>query len=230
MVVDWNDKRDKPYPPPKPGPSVQMSINICNERMSAILASRMRLGKPASVSEPTVKEEAAVEVNVYEANRRRWSRLQWFYKQLGRLTELEVLDLRAATGFAEEDPTMRLRHYAEFTFPQLLCLSDDDTTMETTAQERGRQQGKIGYLSELGQLRNLRELRGSFRVDRPAVRTYMGQKEVEFMHAHWPELRVAEFLPEGYENLQDGIIPFHMQWLIEQRPFTKLSKTGPDTS
>ncbi|KAF9150545.1 hypothetical protein BG015_007658 [Linnemannia schmuckeri] len=229
MVVDWNDKRDKPYPPPMPVPSVQMSINVCNERMSAILASRIRLGKPASVSKPTVKEEVTVEVDVYEANRRRWSRLQWFYKQLGRLTELNVLDIRATTGFAEEEPTKVLRHYSEFTFPRLLSLSDDDTTMETTAQEGGRQQGKVGYLSELGQLKKLRELRGSFRVDRPAVKTYMGQKEVEFIHAHWPELRVAEFLPEGYETLQGGTIPSHMQWLIEQRPFTKLSKTGPGT-
>ncbi|KAG9064664.1 hypothetical protein KI688_002922 [Linnemannia hyalina] len=223
IVVDWNDKRDKPRLPPKPTPTVHMSINVRNERMSAILASRMRLGKPAS-AKPTV------EVDVFEANRRRWARLQWFYKQLGTLTELEVLDLRATSGFAEEEPTKVLRPYAEFTFPRLLCLSDDDATMAEMVQEGGRQQqGKIGYLRELSQLRKLRELRGSFRIDRPAVKAYMGMKEVEFMHTHWPELRVAEFLPEGYEALEDGRIPSHMQWLIEQRPFTKLSKTGPDT-
>ncbi|KAK3837696.1 MAG: hypothetical protein JOS17DRAFT_786806 [Linnemannia elongata] len=227
IVVDWNDKRGKPYLPPKPAPTVQMSINVCNERMSAILASRMRLGKPASVAKPTVKEET-VEISVFEANKRRWARLQWFYKQLGTLTELEVLDLRATTGFAEEEPTKVLRPYTDFTFPRLLCLSNDDATMAEMVQEGGQQQDKVGYLRELSQLRKLRELRGSFRIDRPAVKTYMGLKEVEFMHAHWPELKVAEFLPEGYEALDDGSIPSHIQWLIGQRPFTKLSKTGPD--
>lgn len=228
IVVDWNDKRDKPYPPPKPDPTVQMSINVCNERMSAILASRMRLGKPASVTKPTFKDES-IEVDVFEANRRRWARLQWFYTQLGTLTELEVLDLRATTGFAEEEPNKVLRPYTEFTFPRLLCLSEDEATVGEMVQKGRRQQGKVGYLRELSQLRKLRELRGSFRIDRPAVKTYISLKEVEFMHEHWPELRIVEFLPEGYETLEDGSIPSHMQWLIEQRPFTKLSKTGPDT-
>lgn len=223
MVVDWNDKRDKPYLPPRPAPTVQLSIGVCNDRMSAILTSRMRLGAPGTVNKQTVKEEVVVEVDPYEANRRRWSRLQWFYKQLGRLTELEVLDLRATTGFAEEEPTKVLRPYEEFTFPRLLSLSDDEA-----AQVGGRQQGKVGYLSELGQLRKLKELRGSFRVDRPVVKSYMGQKEVEFMNVHWPELRVAEFLPKDYEIAEDVRIPSHIQWLIEQRPFTRFAKCEPD--
>ncbi|KAG0288031.1 hypothetical protein BGZ96_008150 [Linnemannia gamsii] len=228
MVVDWNDKRDKPYPPPRPAPTVQLSIGVCNDRMSAILTSRMRLGAPGTVNKQAVKDKVVVEVDPCGLNRRRWSRLQWFYKQLGRLTELEVLDLRATTGFAEEQPTKVLRPYEEFTFPRLLSLSDDNAAMVEGAQVGGRQQGRVGYLSELRQLKKLKELRGSFRVDRPVVKTYMGRKEVEFINVHWPELRVAEFLPNDYEIADDVSIPSHMQWLIEQRPFTRFAKSEPD--
>ncbi|KAG0374425.1 hypothetical protein BGX24_010421 [Mortierella sp. AD032] len=219
LVVDWNDKRDKPHPPPKPEPGVRMSLGLINDRMNAILASRMRLGN-APASNPEDHDKIAG-IKARATNERRRTRLARFYKQLGKLTHLEVLDLRVTSGFPEEEPTNVLRPYTQYALPRLLSLVNNAMNME---QGGGNEQrGKVGYLSELGQLKKLRELRGSFRIDRPTVKAYMGQREVEFMHEHWPELRLIELLPADYETREGFKIPSHIQWFMEQRPFTKMA-------
>ncbi|KAF9091740.1 hypothetical protein BGX23_004889 [Mortierella sp. AD031] len=219
MAVDWNNKRDKPTPLPKDPvvPPVRMRIGGYNEKMHAILASRMRLGKNSGLM--MAEDTEPVKTELPDVNGLRRSRLRWFYWQLGRLTELEYLDLKATSGFPEEELSGQLRPYSEFTFPRLLSLSDP-----STAEQAGGARGKVGYLSELGQLKKLKVLRGSFRVDRPAVRANMGQREVEFIHDHWPELRRAEFLPNDYETNPDVNIPSHMQWLLERRPWLRLCR------
>ncbi|KAG0272176.1 hypothetical protein BGZ95_012086 [Linnemannia exigua] len=227
LTVDWNDKRDKPHPPPEPEPTVRMSLGLINDGMNAILASRMRLGNAPAPPKPE-DHDKIVGIMARAANERRRTRLARFYKQLGRLTNLEVLDLRATSGFPEEEPTNVLRPYTEYALPRLLSLFDNTMNLE---QGGGKEQrGKVGYLSELGQLRKLRELRGSFRIDRPTVKANMGQREVEFMHEHWPELRMIELLPANYETREDFEVPSHIQWFMEQRPFTKMAIPLPPGS
>ncbi|KAF9901064.1 hypothetical protein EC991_006575 [Linnemannia zychae] len=233
LTVDWNDKQDKPNPPkPKQEPSVRMSLRLINDRMNAILASRMRLTIPSEQAKPDGSEEFAG-IMAREANERRWTRLERFYKQLGTLTNLEVLDLRGTSGFPEEEPTNQLRPYTEYTLPRLLSLANDDKStalMDQGTVKLERRGKKVGYLSELGGLTKLRELRGSFRIDRPTVKMYLGQREVEFMHQHWPELRLIELLPPDYETRRDFVIQSHMRWFMEQRPFTKMTIPAPTTA
>ncbi|KAF9135547.1 hypothetical protein BGW39_002295 [Mortierella sp. 14UC] len=227
LTVDWNDKQDKLNPPkPKQEPTVCMSLGLINDKMNAILASRMRLGIPSEQAKPDGHEELAG-VMAREANERRRTRLILFYKQLGNLTNLEVLDLRGTSGFPEEEPSNELRPYTEYALPRLLSLADDDEAT-TAPREQGRTKQerrgkKVGYLSELGGLAKLRELRGSFRIDRHIVKTYMGQREVEFMHQRWPELRLIELLPPDYETREGFVVPSHIRWFMEQRPFTKMA-------
>ncbi|KAG0067999.1 hypothetical protein BGZ90_000751 [Linnemannia elongata] len=114
-----------------------------------------------------------------DAEQRQLALLERLYSQIGKQTELEVLDLDAVPG-----PTSVKRgagHSFQFdAFPLMLSLGDPEA-------------GYPGYLDLLRGLKRLRRLIGSFGMfSRDSVLT-VGEKEVEWMTRHWVSLQEAHF-------------------------------------
>ncbi|KAF9122332.1 hypothetical protein BGW39_009809, partial [Mortierella sp. 14UC] len=202
-----------------------------------------------------------------------WGLLEKFYKHLGKLTELEVLNLkirsqevkwldddghvrrggehiRSIINWADDDdygvsyshdvfsvddnrgyfssqPSDNLEaKAADASFPALLSLGDESI-------------GRRGYLSYLGGLTKLRELRGHVQATTSETSKTFGQREVEWILEHWPNLKVIELLPalrdrqgEPRRLLPMNLSPPHIVWLQQQRPdlcITQQQRTGLDT-
>ncbi|KAG0376018.1 hypothetical protein BGX24_008388 [Mortierella sp. AD032] len=104
-----------------------------------------------------------------EVNHQHWEMLGKLYSQIGALTRLEILDLRAVGQVDIPTlPTDRVLFLqpSETCFPGLLALDDPST-------------GQIGYLAKLESLIRLRELRGSFVWMQTNVQGRIGEKEVD---------------------------------------------------
>ncbi|KAF9930331.1 hypothetical protein FBU30_000604 [Linnemannia zychae] len=149
-----------------------------------------------------------------EEEQKRWTTLEAFYRQLGMLTKLEVLDLQSSAtasfnGRSNLDPLTTSR-----IFPRLLIL-DDKTT------------NKRGYLGMLGGLKRLRILRGSVRID---AREWsydsetIGQPEVEWIVDHWKNLRLITLLPDNHDRIPNSYTPECLQWLQTHMPELKLCR------
>ncbi|KAF9549239.1 hypothetical protein EC957_004539 [Mortierella hygrophila] len=146
---------------------------------------------------------------------RRWTALETFYRNLGMLTKLEILDLKSVavrvnpTG-NEFDLTPESR-----VFPGMLILEDKAIN-------------KRGYLMMLEGLKELRELRGSVRLDAMDwsldSSATVGQAEVEWMAHNWRHLRLATFLPENHDKVPAIDVPEHLRWLQTQLPDLRLSR------
>ncbi|KAF8944563.1 hypothetical protein BGZ47_004063 [Haplosporangium gracile] len=146
---------------------------------------------------------------------RRWAALETFYRNLGMLTNLEILDLKSVavrinpTG-NEFDLTPESR-----VFPRLLILDDKAIN-------------KRGYLTMLKGLKELRELRGSVRLDAMDwsldSSATVGQAEVEWMASNWRHLRLATFLPDNHDKSPAIDAPEHLRWLQTQLPDLRLSR------
>ncbi|KAF8929368.1 hypothetical protein BGZ47_001092 [Haplosporangium gracile] len=153
-----------------------------------------------------------------------WIMLRKFYRQLGALTKVEILDLgirskemqwldedgreRVAIGdmpktrdypvlrnnddsgswsaddddeyeYAAQGYTFMLADNADASFPGLLSLGDQSI-------------GRPGYLSWLGGLTKLRELRGWVQATTTETSKTLGRKELEWMSTHWPALKSNE--------------------------------------
>ncbi|KAG0292772.1 hypothetical protein BGZ96_003703 [Linnemannia gamsii] len=125
--------------------------------------------------------------------------LEAFYRQLGRLTELKRLDLKAIY----HDPT-RSRLVSGMSrvnsFPGMLNLKNETT-------------GRPGYLHHLGGLSKLKALFGSVSATTEETKVTIGMEEVEWMHRHWPALEKAHFFTVKNEKMFTA--PF--QWLLKQR-------------
>ncbi|KAF9409149.1 hypothetical protein BGZ76_005729 [Entomortierella beljakovae] len=134
--------------------------------------------------------------------------LDRLYSQIGRMSNLKVLDLKHEVFREYSKPEIK---YYSVPLPRLLTLKDDKET------------GAAGCLSMLEGLTELRELRGSVRVDVAKVSNSMGQQEVEWMLKHWPNLRLAEFLPDNYDSIVGFEMPEHLKWLKDQKPGLRLS-------
>ncbi|KAG0199400.1 hypothetical protein BGX33_011668, partial [Mortierella sp. NVP41] len=105
--------------------------------------------------------------------------LERLYRQIGLLTELSYLDLKALALDDQGQPIGRyLSIWTINSFPALLSLGDEDT-------------GRPGYLALLGGLKKLKVLRGSFYTDTNESKMTMGWPEVRWMTAYWLKLEVA---------------------------------------
>lgn len=108
-----------------------------------------------------------------------WDLMNKLYTQIGSLSELVVLKLKAA-GAPRPPHTMRIRkrgdNFKDTCLPGILSLEDPTT-------------GKIGFLSRLSGLTKLRELRGSLFWKNREVLARTGEREVEWFVNHLPALR-----------------------------------------
>ncbi|KAF9150010.1 hypothetical protein BG015_008181 [Linnemannia schmuckeri] len=138
----------------------------------------------------------------------RWDKLETFYRQIGNLLSLEVLDIKAIT------PPKKNTTNAYVTFPQLLAL-------------QGRAKGRRAYLSWLGRLKNLRQIRGpSFRVSHSEIDATLGKAEAKHMLDVWPKLELLDLL-EPYGKLPKrvkgpGNVPIN--FFLKMNPSLKLSQ------
>ncbi|KAG0295292.1 hypothetical protein BGZ96_012065 [Linnemannia gamsii] len=125
--------------------------------------------------------------------------LEAFYRQLGRLTELRRLDLKAIY----HDPSRSRPVSGLFrlnSFPGMLNLRNETT-------------GRPGYLHHLGGLNKLTALFGSVSATTEETKVTIGMEEVEWMDRHWPALEKAHFFTNKNEKMFTE--PFH--WLLKQR-------------
>ena len=142
----------------------------------------------------------------------RWVLLERFYFQVGSMTKLEVLGLKAYLDVSIDNiPEEELYNGIEddmrdkASFPQLMTLGDEATD-------------RVGYLNYLYRLKNLRELRGSVHLVSEEVEATFGQREVEWVAQHWPRLKVIELIP--YQAAKPKRIKgnAHLNWLMKHLP------------
>lgn len=140
-----------------------------------------------------------------DSKRALFSMLERLYRQLGELTELEYLDLRAApppstsASFRETRTTFR-------SFPGMLSLGNESV-------------GRPGYLRLLEGWKKLKYLKGSMQVYTAETSMTVGQDEFTWMVDNWPCLRQAAFLPprSEYWNRDKEHRP-EVLWLKNRKP------------
>ncbi|KAK3814547.1 MAG: hypothetical protein JOS17DRAFT_760739 [Linnemannia elongata] len=135
--------------------------------------------------------------------RQQFKDLESFYRQLGKLTQLRRLELRALYS----DPTGMRKSSWVFpanSFPGMLSLRNEGT-------------GRPGYLQLLGGLTKLKTLIGSVAAYTKETMVTIGMDEVVWMDKHWPALEKAGF----FRVLPTAPSPFN--WLLKQRQMR-----GPD--
>jgi hypothetical protein len=121
-----------------------------------------------------------------------WDDLRRFYAQIGRLTNLEVLDLKAInkqynTSSLQMNRSLPHSPSSEVCLPGLLALEDPTS-------------GRGGYLSSLSGMTKLRQLRGSFVLTHPEVQTRIGEREIDWFANNLPALEVATFAAIDVRN------------------------------
>ncbi|KAF8945539.1 hypothetical protein BGZ47_002484 [Haplosporangium gracile] len=122
-----------------------------------------------------VEEEAPLVLT--EVERAHFSLLETLYRQIASLTKLEHLDIRTVVEYSEE---IACRYsYHDVSFPGMLSLGDEKV-------------GRPGYLDLFGGLKKLRSLNGSVRAKTDETRVMVGQRECEWLSAHWPLLEVLD--------------------------------------
>ncbi|KAK3838882.1 MAG: hypothetical protein J3R72DRAFT_180699 [Linnemannia gamsii] len=126
------------------------------------------------------------------------SSLEQLYEQIGRLTDLEMLSVKAFFYDVNKFwPTAS--DYKVNAFPGLMSVGD-------------RRRGRPGYLRHLKGLSKLKQLTGSVYADTRETRRTMGWMEATWINEYWPELEEAEFFsPKSHVSE-----PF--VWLQDQRP------------
>lgn len=125
--------------------------------------------------------------------------LESFYRQIGTLTELQFLNLRALFFDPRENGRKVSSELYDGTFPGLLSLGSHET-------------GRPGYLHLLGGLTKLRSLDGSVSVTTEEAKATLGMGEVIWMEQHWPALEYARFFNGDNRNL-----PQPLQWWQRKR-------------
>ncbi|KAK5809308.1 hypothetical protein F5H01DRAFT_40279 [Linnemannia elongata] len=153
-----------------------------------------------------------------------WERLKKFYRRLGTLKDIEVLNLRIKSkelqwldesGQArpappsnssgkeidddwnsDSEPRTENHNSADATFPGFLSLGD-------------KRAGRRGYLKLLVGLTNLRELRGHVQATTSETRWTVGRREMVWMVKNWPSLEVIELFPADGEM---GKCRQHLDW------------------
>ncbi|KAF9117607.1 hypothetical protein BGX30_005312, partial [Mortierella sp. GBA39] len=113
--------------------------------------------------------------------------LERFYRQVGALAQLRILDLKVAVDNNRRVSEGRYLTYKDRAFPGLLTLED-------------RSRGRLGWLQLLDGLRNLEELHGSFNLDAMVPGFEFGQDEADWMVSHWPRLKFIELYTHSERN------------------------------
>ncbi|KAK5807819.1 hypothetical protein F5H01DRAFT_396653 [Linnemannia elongata] len=139
--------------------------------------------------------------------------LEALYRQIGALTELERLTLKAVyydlAGLRPADIK-----FDRNSFPGMLNLKNEET-------------GRPGYLQLLGGLTKLNTLLGSVSVLTEETRATIGMDEVVWMENYWPALERTEFfrLPDTFwsepgEAVVSRKACKQLSWFMEQRKRT----------
>ena len=145
--------------------------------------------------------------------REHWANLGSFYSQLGRLVELEVLELFVMRSKRKTEAYEYTHFYPGRTLTGLLSLEEEDRTT-----------GKRGFLSLLAGLKKLRVVQGCFRSGTEETLQTFGQREVEWIVEQWPTLEVIELLPDRYKFLGGFQMLEHIAWLKEKKPSLQLCR------
>ncbi|KAF9143977.1 hypothetical protein BGX30_014172 [Mortierella sp. GBA39] len=148
-----------------------------------------------------------------------WETLRKFYRQIGRLHQLEILDLKACLVYPIS--TASGATWSDITLPGMLLMPF--TPKPSMFPSPRNQNITPGFLDLLSGLTKLRELRGSVRVDLPVMRLAMRLDSYRWMGKHWPMLKVAEFLLPGYQSELVYTLPPHITWLFTERCSLKLA-------
>ncbi|KAK3826690.1 MAG: hypothetical protein J3R72DRAFT_457737 [Linnemannia gamsii] len=125
------------------------------------------------------------------------SNLEALYKQIGALTEMQWLNLRAFFIDSNGDASV---FWSDNTFPGMLNL-------------RCQKTGRPGYLHHLSGLSKLQRLEGSVSAEMEETKVTIGMDEVVWMERHWPALQGATF----FRNLRGQEPPEAFRWWKEQR-------------
>jgi hypothetical protein len=154
-----------------------------------------------------------------------FSQLETFYKQIGSLTRLNILVLKAKMLRASDPPNVLNPNvmedeadiwfgYQKISFPALLSLGDPQT-------------GRPGYLGHLKGLKNLRLFLGSVAVDADETMTTVGWEEVRFFDKYWPKLQRAEMIRHHDAKDKNGQF-WHkpIAWLMKKNPRLKVTMPG----
>lgn len=123
--------------------------------------------------------------------------------------------------FVKQDQNFAIATGADASFPGMLSLGDEAT-------------GRPGYLSWLGGLTKLKKLRGHVQVTTTEATKTVGQRELEWMLEHWPELEVVELLPalEDRRGSKRHLLPMdlsppHIVWFQQHRPDIQINQDSP---
>ncbi|KAF9135544.1 hypothetical protein BGW39_002292 [Mortierella sp. 14UC] len=151
-----------------------------------------------------------------------FSQLEAFYKQIGKLTKLSTLVLKAKMLRASDPPNVLNTNtiedeagiwfgYQKISFPAMLSLGDAAT-------------GRPGYLQHLKGLKNLRLFLGSVAVDTDETITTVGWDEIRFIDKYWPKLQRTEMIQNHKGKDNNGEL-WHkpVAWLMKQRPGLKVT-------
>ncbi|KAH7041713.1 hypothetical protein BKA57DRAFT_472547 [Linnemannia elongata] len=186
---------------------------VCKEiedlRITVDLSALSKQGLGRSAGGERRKVEAGESFDIL-ATKEYWTKLGIFYTQLGKLTELEALELIAAD--VERGWNWSSTYMSE-ALPGLLSLEEED-----------KETKKRGFLSLLGGLKKLRVVHGSFwSGSRDASKTF-GQRETEWVVKNWPALEQIELLPQKYMRYAGFDMPKHLGWLREEKPELQLCR------
>ncbi|KAF9910457.1 hypothetical protein EC991_006509 [Linnemannia zychae] len=135
--------------------------------------------------------------------------LERFYRQIGILTSLRRLNLKATVPRRSMTYLSLITHRGP-TFAGMLTLED-------------RTVGRHGWLQLLGGLKNLEELRGSFNIGVMVAGFEFGQREADWIVDHWSKLRFIE-LYTYYTPFQDIVVdyPPSVQSMVARLPGLKV--------
>ncbi|KAF9100001.1 hypothetical protein BGX23_007454 [Mortierella sp. AD031] len=137
-----------------------------------------------------------------------------FFRQVGTLADLRILDLRVAVGWPRQNRDGSYTTYKDKTIPGMLVLEDQTA-------------GRTGWLQLLGGLRNLEELRGSFNLDSMLPSFEFGQREADWVVTHWPKLKFIEFYTHEEGTQVD--VPPSVRSMLERLCGLRITRTfiGP---
>lgn len=140
--------------------------------------------------------KSAPDVELSEAQVEQLGQLEKLYSQIGLLTNLTHLALRAA--FLDTSMWRDYHHDVTKPFPAMLNLQDKQT-------------GRPGFLDLFRGLTQLEELRGSVNTNSEETEVTMGWEEARWMARCWPKLRVVAFAKDESE-LREPFV-----WLQRER-------------
>ncbi|KAF9146100.1 hypothetical protein BGX30_004380 [Mortierella sp. GBA39] len=156
-------------------------------------------------------------LKVEQPPKEHWTKLGAFYSQLGKLVELEDLEIFVAP------PPMRTTGNVVPLFMNTASYSLRSLTGLLSLEEEDKETGKRGFLSLLGSLKKLRVVQGCFRTGTVETIETFGEREAEWILENWPALEAIEFLPEWYGSLEGFSMPKQLKGLHEKKPDLKLS-------